>query len=280
MEPTVVYVVAAAAVLAVYLVYFLFVKNRNGSADELRTQKNGLAVAVVILGGLSLYQFVAYRAYAKPLFEQELIDRFHELYYDSTDTWMSTRWLGVLTAQNPNDVWIHQEIIHDVKPDFIVEAGTLFGGSAALWATVLQQVNPDGRVITIDIDDKSAQARQLPIVKQKVDFLVGSSTDPNIVAEVRKRVEGKKVLVILDSDHRKAHVLNELKAYAPLVNVGSYLIVQDTDVNGHPVRRDFGPGPMEAVEEFLAGNDAFVADRGREHLLFSMHPKGYLKRVK
>ena len=84
--------------------------------------------------------------------EREIVDRFHKHFYDS-QVWLTTRWLGVPTAQNPNDAWIHQEIIASVKPDFIVEAGTWNGGSAGLWATILQQVNPAGRVITIDIKD-------------------------------------------------------------------------------------------------------------------------------
>jgi cephalosporin hydroxylase len=117
-------------------------------------------------------------------------------------------------------------------------------------------------------------------VQERVDFLIGSSTDPGIVAEVGRRVKGKSVLVILDSDHRKDHVLKELNSYADFVNLGSYIIVQDTDTNGHPVLKGYGPGPMEAVEEFLATNDDFVPDRSRERLLLTLHPKGYLKRVK
>ena len=210
---------------------------------------------------------------------QVAVDRFHKLFYDS-GIWVTTKWLGVPTGQNPNDAWIHQEIIVSTKPDFIVEAGTLFGGSAALWATILQQVNPDGRVITIDIKDQASAAKNLPIVKDKVDFLIGSSVDRAIVEEVTKRVKGKKVLVILDSDHSKAHVLAEMKAYAPLVSKDSYLIVQDTNVNGHPVLEKFGPGPMEAVNEFLATNDEFHRDREAERLMFTMHPKGYLKKIK
>jgi cephalosporin hydroxylase len=88
------------------------------------------------------------------------------------------------------------------------------------------------------------------------------------------------VMVILDSDHSASHVLSELQAYSPLVPVGGYLIVQDTSVNGHPVFPKHGPGPMEALETFLASNDAFASDRTREALLFTLHPKGYLKRVK
>lgn len=274
------YVLILAALVVVYLVYFLFLKYKQESDATLRVQRRILTAGVLLFGGLSLGQFVYYQYETRPRNEQEIIDRFHQMFYDSTETWRRTHWLGIHTMQNPNDVWVHQEAITEVKPDFIIEAGTLHGGSAALWAMVLQQVNPAGRVITIDIEDLSQEARNLPICRERVEFIIGSSTDPKIVADITKRVAGKKVMVILDSDHRKPHVLNELKAYSPLVNVGSYLIVQDTNVNGHPVRSDFGPGPMEAVDEFLAGNSDFVSDRSREHLLFSMHPKGYLKRVK
>jgi cephalosporin hydroxylase len=135
-------------------------------------------------------------------------------------------------------------------------------------------------VITIDIEDYVTAAKELPIVKEKVDFLIGSSVDPAIVAEITKRVKGKKVLVILDSNHSKAHVLAEMKAYAPLVPKDSYMIVQDTNVNGHPVLPKFGPGPMEAVDEFLTTNDQFRPDTYAERLMFTMHPRGYLKRVK
>jgi cephalosporin hydroxylase len=210
---------------------------------------------------------------------QVVVDQFHKLFYDS-EVWKSTKWLGIPTAQNPNDAWIHQELIAQVKPDFIVEAGTWNGGSAALWATILQQLNPDGRVITIDIKDFVSVAKELPIVKEKIDFLIGSSTDPAIVAEVEKRVKGKKVLVILDSDHSKDHVLAEMKAYAPLVSKDSYMIVQDSNVNGHPVFKDFGPGPMEAINEFLATNDQFRSDTDAERLMFTMHPKGFLRKIK
>ena len=234
-----------------------------------------LIVAIIVLGGLVAVQ--NFRRGAAPQSKQEIIDNFHKLSYDNK-AWNSIRWLGVPALQNPNDAWIHQEIIVDVKPDFIIETGTAKGGSAALWATVLQQVNPDGRVITIDIKDESSEAKKLPIVKQYVEFLIGSSTDPDIVSKVTKRVQGRKVLIILDSDHSRDHVLAEMKAYAPLVSVGSYLIVQDTNVNGHPVYATFGPGPMEAVQEFLASNKQFESDANAERLMLTFHPKGYLKR--
>ena len=178
--------------------------------------------------------------------------------------------LGVLTIQNPTDAWIVMEIMHEVKPDIIVEAGTYHGGSAALWAVILEHINPDGRVITIDIEDQRARrAIRLPISKRRVDFLLGSSTDPEIVADVHRRARGKRVLVLLDSLHSKEHVAAELEAYSPLVPVGSYVIVQDTPV-----------GPLAAIDEFLAANDSFVADRARERYADTSAVRGYLRRVK
>ena len=88
------------------------------------------------------------------------------------------------------------------------------------------------------------------------------------------------MVVLLDSDHHKAHVLEELRRYAPLVSVGSYIIVQDSNINGHPVLADFGPGPWEAIDEFLKSNDGFRIDRERERLRFTFVPNGYLQRVK
>jgi cephalosporin hydroxylase len=231
--------------------------------------------------------------------KKEAIDRFHKISYEQQfGYWFHpvqgglphtqnekgygtpSRWIGIVTAQNPFDAWIHQEIIAEVKPDFIVETGTYFGGSAIMWAMVFEQVNPTGRVLTVDIDDKLDQARKVPIFNEKVDFFKGSSTDAKIVAEITKRVQGKKVMVILDSAHHKSHVDAELKAYSPLVSVGSYLIVQDTNFNGHPILPNFGAGPYEAVEDFLRLNPDFVPDRTRERFLFTIHPKGYLKRVR
>ncbi len=210
----------------------------------------------------------------------EALAHFYEIWTHNKNTVWTNRWLGIPTIQNPMDVWITQEIIVEIKPDFIVEAGTFHGGSAALWATILEQVNPNGRVITIDIEEKSAAARRLPIVKRKVDFVIGSSTAPEVVAKVTKKVEGGKVLVILDSLHTKKHVLNELYAYGPLVSVGSYIIVQDSFVNGHPLYPDWGPGPWEAIEAFLPSNDHFKMDKTRERLLFTYNPNGFLRRVR
>ena len=87
------------------------------------------------------------------------------------------------------------------------------------------------------------------------------------------------VLVVLDSDHSRDHVLAEPRAYAPLVTPGSYLVVEDTNINGHPVYEAFGPGPMEAVQDFLKERDDFEADRSREKFLLTFNPRGWLRKL-
>ncbi|MGA2532368.1 MAG: CmcI family methyltransferase [Candidatus Aminicenantales bacterium] len=212
--------------------------------------------------------------------EESVVSRFHEIFYaKKNQTWLANKWLGIQTSQNPNDVWITQEIIVEQKPDVLVETGTKNGGSALIWAMIMREVNPKSRVITIDIVDKVAKARELPLFKERVDFLLGSSTDPKIVEDVKHRVEGKRVLVLLDSDHSKKHVLAEMRAYAPLVTAGSYMIVQDGILSGHPVKDEMTGGPWEAIDEFLAGSDEFQVDRRRERLMFTYCPRGYLKRI-
>ena len=104
-----------------------------------------LAGLAILLAGGNVLQW---RMASKPASEDEVVRGFFEL-WTRKNLVFRNRWLGVRSLQNPLDVWITQEIIHEVKPDFIVEAGTFEGGSAPLWAMILEQVNPDGRVITL-----------------------------------------------------------------------------------------------------------------------------------
>lgn len=267
----------------------------SGNAQPVRTRV--WAIAAIGLAIINVAQFtkntVTERALAAELSQalspQATLDRFHNTFYNSPQTLERNRWMGVPTVQNPNDVWITQEILFEVKPDFVVEAGSYMGGSAAMWALLLREVNPDGRIITVDIEDHLAEARKLPIFQERVEFIRGSSTAPEVIKLVKERVAGKRVLLILDSLHLKKHVLNELTAYADIVPVGSYIIVQDSDINGHPVL--ISPqsvaasyagqeGPMEAIEEFLPRDGRFVVDLSRERLMLTMNPKGFLRRVR
>ena len=109
----------------------------------------------------------------------------------------------------------------------------------------------------------------------------GSSTSDAVLRAVRGFVfHANSVVVILDSAHDKDHVLEELRSYSSFVTVGNYLIAEDTNINGHPVLPNYGPGPMEAVEEFLLLNKDFVVDETREKYLLTFNRRGYLKRLK
>ena len=140
----------------------------------------------------------------------------------------------------------------------------------------------DSKVITIDIQNLTEEVSALPLWRKRVLFIHSSSTDPRAVATVSEQVRGKKVLVILDSDHSKSHVLAELKAYAPLVSPDSYVIVEDTVLDAIPLSlRLANDGPMAAVEEFLASEAgaAFSPDAAREALVVTFHPGGWLRRI-
>jgi cephalosporin hydroxylase len=218
-----------------------------------------------------------YRAAVSTKTDQEIVDRFHLHYYDSGPvfggTWTNTKWLGVPILKCPLDLWIYQEMIYELKPDWIIECGTAAGGSALYLASLFDLVGK-GKIVSIDIE-----ARARP-THPRITYLTGSSTAPDIIDKVKALVrDSKQTIVLLDSDHSKKHVLDELRTYYALVTPGSYMVVEDTNVNGHPVQPDFGPGPMEALEEFLRENKNFVIDKTKEKLLLTFNPKGYLKRI-
>ena len=221
---------------------------------------------------------IYHRAYINPKSEKNIVKAFHQLYYNSAvwnKAWGNTYYFGIHTMKCPLDTWIYQEILYKVKPDIIVESGTFNGGSALYLAHLCDNLNK-GRIITIDVDPDKGKPKH-----KRIKYLVGMSTSEKIVTEVKKAIKPKdKVLVILDSDHGYANVIQELKIYDKFVTKGSYLIVEDTNINGHPVRPESGPGPMEAVEEFMQGNKNFIIDKEQEKFHMTFNPNGYLKRVK
>jgi len=198
-------------------------------------------------------------------------------------------WLGRPIIQYPQDMIATQEIIWQVKPDLIIETGIAHGGSLIFYASMLELLGGDGRVLGIDIDIREHNRvgiEKHPMFK-RIAMIEGSSIDEEIVRQVYDFANNKKqVLILLDSMHTHDHVLKELLLYSPLVTKGSYLVVFDTIIEDMPEDffpdRPWGKGnnPKTAVWEFLKTNDRFVVDKEIENkLLITVAPDGYLKCV-
>ncbi|MCC7411655.1 MAG: cephalosporin hydroxylase family protein [Gammaproteobacteria bacterium] len=199
-------------------------------------------------------------------------------------------WLGRPIIQYPQDIVAMQELVWKIRPDLIVETGIAHGGSLVFYASMLELLGGDGRVLGIDVDIRphNRAAIEAHPMYRRIDLLQGSSVDDAVVADVRRRAAGReRVLVVLDSNHTHAHVLAELRAYAPLVRRGSYLVVFDTVVEDMPADaftdRPWGPGdnPKTAVHSFLQENDHFEIDHDIDtKLLVTVAPDGFLRCIK
>ena len=196
-------------------------------------------------------------------------------YYD-TAVWKRQHYRGVRILKLPTDLWNYQEIITERRIEWVVETGTLHGGSALFFADLLELAGGPGKVITVDVSHDVLQLREHP----RIEFVRASSGEPETarrVAELLPQERGP-LFMILDSDHSEAHVRRELDVLVPLLRRGDYLVVEDTCVNGHPVRPEFGPGPMEALRGYLRANPGvFTADTARETKFgCTAAPEGYL----
>jgi cephalosporin hydroxylase len=206
----------------------------------------------------------------------DVADAFLKLYYEAGldgGTWCRTSWMGIVILKLPLDLWIYQEILFETRPDFVVETGTLHGGSALYLAQICDMVG-HGHVVTVDIEPRP-NPPQHPLIR----YVRGSSVDESTLTEIRQAVGDQRGMVVLDSIHTADHVRRELEAYADLVAPGCYLVVEDTIINGHPVLAGWGAGPTEAVNDFLTTHPEFEIDRDREKLLMSFNRSGYLRRL-
>lgn len=213
-------------------------------------------------------------------------------------------WLGRPIIQYPQDICALQELVWRIRPDVIVETGIAHGGSLILSASLLalvdlceayemgETIDPaqvKRKVVGVDIDIRQHNRTAIDAhpLSNRITMIEGSSISPSVVNEVKAATaDAKTVMVCLDSNHTRDHVLAELRSYAPLVSAGSYCIVFDTIIEHLPQEmypeRPWGPGDnaMTAVESFLAEASNFAIDEAIDaKLQISVAPRGYLKRM-
>ena len=223
-----------------------------------------------------------------PLFSHEAFRELSYLWLKSG--WASKysynfSWMGRPIIQLPEDMVMIQEIIHRVKPDVLVETGVAHGGSGVFYASLFEAYGK-GRVISIDIEIRphNRQALEAHPMKKRITLIERSSTAAETLAEVRSMIKpGESVMVVLDSNHTRAHVLQELELYAPLVTPGSYIVATDgsmvdyTDVPGGKPEWATD-NPKMAVHDFLGSHDGFEIDPEPTRLGITYWPDAYLRR--
>jgi cephalosporin hydroxylase len=199
-------------------------------------------------------------------------------HYYELGVWKRQHYRGVRILKAPTDLWNYQEIFFEHDIDWVIETGTRHGGSALFFADLLQLRGAQGNVITVDVTHDDLQVQKHP----RIDLVLADSGSEEVAMRLEDMLPDERgpLFMILDSDHRKEHVLRELENLTPMLRKGDYLVVEDTCVNGHPVRTSFGPGPMEALEVFLASVPGqFATDEARARKFgFSCAPNGYLVR--
>lgn len=177
-------------------------------------------------------------------------------------------WLGRPIIQLPEDMVRAQEVIFAVKPDVLVETGVAHGGSLIYYASLLRMLG-NGRVIGIDIEIRphNRKAIEEHPLSSSITLIDGSSTDHAVVENVRAKIRaGETVMVVLDSNHTKAHVAAELETYAPLVTMGSYIVATDgimEDLYDVPrgATKWKTDNPSAAAREFAGNHKEFVLEQ-------------------
>jgi cephalosporin hydroxylase len=213
----------------------------------------------------------------------------------ANEHWYEQMWLGVPVWQMPDDMLRLQEIVVQVRPKWIVETGTKFGGSAIFFASLLKLLGDEtGGVVTVDLTQYTEAATTLeehPHANLVRKALVGDAASPDVVKEIAASMRGNEgcTLVFLDDNHNAEHVYKEMVQYAEFVTPGSYLIVADTvfqDLAGTPVGASTekypdvaNSNPRVAVQRFLSERSDFVRDERFIGKGMSNFSDGFLRRL-
>jgi cephalosporin hydroxylase len=203
----------------------------------------------------------------------DLRDAFTVAHFRSL-AWRDTRWLGHAVPTAATDLMTYQEILAEVRPDWVIETGTMTGGRAWFLATICELLG-HGQVISI--------ARRQPDGRPEHPRLRYVAAAPH-TPEARERVCGivgrdPHALVILGSRTRRDPTRREFESFAPLVPVGSYVIVEHTVLKGLPVDASFGPGPHDALRRLMNLHGEFLADSTRERHALTFNQGGFLRRI-
>ena len=210
-------------------------------------------------------------------------------------------WLGRPIIQNPDDMIRVQEVIYDIKPDYIIETGIAHGGSLIYYASILNSIGK-GRVIGIDIEIRKHNRKAIENHElfNLIDLYEGSSIEPSIIDQIKEKVgKNQKILVILDSAHDYKHVIKELQLYKQFVSLSSYIVVTDGSqeyLHDTPRAKKDYPGyaetwnnnnPKKAAEDFVKENNnfkiiepEFIFNEGNINFRVTHWPSAFVKRNK
>ena len=214
----------------------------------------------------------------------------------ANEHWYKQLWLDVPIWQMPDDLIRLQQIVVAVKPKWIVETGTKFGGSAIFFSSLLKLLGlTAGGIITVDLTQYREAAGTLAshphadLVRKSIIGDAGSDAVAEQVKAVMSGNEGR-TMVFLDDNHNGDHVFREMCLYAPLVTPGSYLIVADTvfqDLAGTPVGAAtekypdvMNSNPRLAINRFLNERDDFSRDERFIGTGMGNFNDGFLRRIR